>query len=66
MTLKPTVLDRQVNDRASRAALLRTRLVDFARLPDGFAGDGTVPPSRDLIMLVDCLLSVWPKQLEFP
>jgi hypothetical protein len=63
---EPPVHDRQVNDRAAKIALLRTRLADFGRLPGGFAGEQTVPPSSDVIAQIGYLLFSWPDDLELP
>ena len=52
--------------RSTRLATLRERIQSFAWLPEGWAGDGTIPPSREIAGHVDRLLLALPKDVTLP
>ena len=52
--------------RSTRLALLRDRIQSFAWLPEGWAGDGTIPPPRQVVGHVDRLLLGLPEDRALP
>ena len=52
--------------RSTRLAALRDRVQSFARLPEGWAGDGTIPPPREVVAPVDRLLLGLPEDMPLP
>ena len=52
--------------RSTRLTALRDRVQSFARLPEGWAGDGTIPPSRQVVGHVDRLLLGLPEDMTLP
>ena len=52
--------------RATRLAVLRDRIQSFAWLSGGWAGNGTIPPSREVVGHVDRLLLRLPEDMTLP
>ncbi len=52
--------------RYARLASLWGRVEGFARMPEGWASEGALPPPREIVGHVGRLLSDLPEDLEFP
>lgn len=69
----PTALEEPVtaafdsrSARYARLASLWDRVEEFARMPEGWAGEGAIPPPREVVAHVGRLLSDVPEDLELP
>lgn len=52
--------------RYAQAAALWDRIEEFARMPDGWAGEGSVAVSREVLLHIGRLLSELPADIELP